>query len=64
MMLLRHIRYLAAQIKLLRPKLHQLGVSDTAKLLPPKAVFVVYSALDIEKNEGENCKKLHKPTTC
>ena len=54
-------RHLASQIKLLRPELHKLGVSDRAKLLPPKAVFEICSAMDIEKNNGENCKKLHDP---
>lgn len=52
-------RYLASQLNLLRPQLRTMGVSDRAKLLPPHIVNFICSALDIEKNDGENCKKLN-----
>ena len=55
-------RYFASQIKLLRPKLKEMGISERARLLPPKAVFYICSSLDIEKNDELNCNKLHRPS--
>jgi hypothetical protein len=51
-------RNLAYQLKLLRPQLREMGVSDRAKILPPHVVYFICFSLDIEKNKGENCKKL------
>ena len=42
-------RYLAYQIKLLRPQLREMGIADRARLLPPKAVLLICSSLEIEK---------------
>lgn len=44
-------RYLATQLNLLRPKLRKMGISDSAKLLPPHVVHFICSSLDIEKLE-------------
>ena len=52
-------RHLASHLKLLRPQLREMGVSERAKIIPSNAVSFICSALDIEKNEGENCKKLN-----
>ena len=52
-------RHLASHLKLLRPQLREMGVSERAKMLPIQAVSFICASLDIEKNEVENCKKLN-----
>lgn len=50
-------RTLAKWLKPLQSRLREMGVSDTAKLLPPDAVYFVCEHLNItsdEKNEGVN----------
>ena len=51
-------RNLAYQLQELRPKLRKMGVSDRAKLLPPHVVHFLFESLDLENNDGVNCKKL------
>lgn len=54
-------RNLAYQLKELRPLLREKGVSDRAKLLPPHVVHFLCLALDAEKMNDANCKKLQPP---
>ncbi len=49
-------RHLASHLKLLRPQLRNMGVSERAKLLPPHAVFFICSSLDIEKITEKTAK--------
>ena len=55
-------RHFANQTKMLRPHLRDMGVTDRARLLPPKAVKFICEAMGIEKNEDLNCNNLHAPT--